>query len=45
MSLVGFKDETVGGYNEVYTCKEALPLNTLNGSKGLPEVDPIGSDY
>ena len=39
-----FQDETVGGYNEVYTCKE-VPLNTLNGSKGLPEVDPIGSDY
>lgn len=30
-----FGDESVGGYNEVYTCKE-VPLNTLSGSKGLP---------
>jgi hypothetical protein len=29
-------DKSVGGYNEVYVCKE-VPLSTLNGSHGLPE--------
>ncbi len=30
-----FGNESVGGYNEVYSCKE-VPLNTLGGTKGLP---------
>jgi hypothetical protein len=34
-----FGDESVGGYNEVYVCKE-VSLSTLEGSKGLPEAIP-----
>ena len=33
-----YGDESVGGYNEVYTCRE-VASDTLSGSKGLPEVD------
>jgi hypothetical protein len=33
-----FGDESVGGYNEVYTCRE-VRQDILSGSRGLPEVD------